>query len=146
MEIKEVISVILISIFSSVLGGVVLFGIFGVSPGLSWTLIAVAASVLFLITVSSTLAFYLVFRRYGAERTIKVAMMTLSDDEQVVLRKIMEMGGELRQDDLWRKLRENYSKSKLSALVINLEKKHALTRARYHRTNLLKLTKEFAKH
>ncbi len=146
MEIKEVISVILISIFSSVLGGVVLFGVFGVSPSVSWTLIVAALSVLILITVSATLMFYFVFRRYGAERTIKVAMMTLKDDEQVVLRKIMELGGELRQDDLWRKLRENYSKSKLSALVINLEKKHAITRARHHRTNLLKLTKEFARH
>ncbi len=85
------------------------------------------------------------FSRYGAERTIKIAMMTLNEDEQTVLRKIMESGGEIRQDDLWRKnLKQNYSKSKLSALVINLEKKHAIMRTRYHRTNILKLTPEFS--
>ena len=31
-------------------------------------------------------------------------MMALSEDEQAVLRQIMNSGSEIRQDDLWRKL------------------------------------------
>ncbi|KXB02657.1 hypothetical protein AKJ43_00995 [candidate division MSBL1 archaeon SCGC-AAA261D19] len=48
--------------------------------------------VMIVITTSITLVFYFGFRRYMAERTRKVAMMTLSEDEQLVVRKIMEMG------------------------------------------------------
>jgi uncharacterized membrane protein len=94
-----------------------------------------------IVAVSITLPLYLVFRRYASERAVRVAMMTLTEDEQVVLRPIMEAGGELRQDHLRRRL--DFSKSKLSALVNNLERKKVITKKRYHKTNVLKLTKEF---
>jgi uncharacterized membrane protein len=35
------------------------------------------------------------------------------------------------------------SKSKLSALVNNLERKRAITKTRYHKTNILEPTEEF---
>lgn len=143
MNPREIISVVLIAATISVLSGVVLFAVLGVAPNVGLTTVTAAMVLMVLISVGVTLAFYFVFRRYVAERAINVAMMTLRDDEREVLRQIMEMGGEVRQDDLWRKLRERYSKSKLSALVINLEQKHAITRTRHHRTNILKLTQEF---
>lgn len=146
MRTKEILSVIIVALTISILSGIMLFGVFEIAPKVSWNMIATAMMMMVLIVVSATLAFYFVFRRYVTERTIKVAMMTLKDDEQVVLRKIMEMGGDVRQDDLWRQLRESFSKSKLSQLVINLENKHAITRTRYHRTNISRLTPEFRKH
>jgi uncharacterized membrane protein len=103
----------------------------------------VALGIIIATSVGATLVFYVAFRAYASERAVKVAMMTLSSEERAVLTKIMELGGELRQDDLWRKLREDFSKSKLSALLINLERKKAITRTRYGRTNILKLTPEF---
>ncbi|MEW6221816.1 MAG: hypothetical protein AB1476_00635 [Candidatus Hadarchaeota archaeon] len=141
----ELLLTTLISLVISVAVGVALFGVFGIAPSVGFTTIAVALAVIILISVGATLVFYLAFRSYASERAVKVAMMTLSDEERKVLQKVMELGGETRQDDLWRKLREDFSKSKLSQLVINLEKKHAITRARHGRTNMLRLMDEFRK-
>lgn len=143
VETQQILSVILIAIIISILSGFVLFGILGVAPGISMRLIAIAILVIMGITVSTTLVFYVTFKRYATERSLRLALMTLSEDERVVLEKIMENDKEIRQDDLWRKIGKNYSKSKLSALVNNLERKHAITKRRYGRTNILKLSDEF---
>lgn len=144
METQQILSVILIAIVISILSGLVLFGALGVAPGVSMSLIAAAVLVILGITVSTTLVFYVVFKRYATERSLRLALMTLSEDERAVLEKIMENGREIRQDDLWRKLRGDFSKSKLSALVNNLERKRAITKRRYGRTNILRLSEEFS--
>ncbi len=130
MKLVEVLSVILIALIVAILSGVVLFGVLGIAPDIEPSMIAFAMLVMMAITVGSTLVFYVAFTRYAAERAVRVAMLALSEDERAVLQKLMEFGGEVRQEDLWRKLRDRYSKSKLSALVINLERKHVLTRQR----------------
>jgi len=121
--------------------GVVLFGVIGIAPGVGWQLIAAALFIMVSISVVATLVFYFAFRSYAAERATRVAMMTLNEDERKVLGEIMGSGGKIRQDDLWRRL--DLSKSKLSALLINLERKGAVTRTRFGRTNILELTEEF---
>jgi len=82
----------------------------------------------------------LLFKRYATERAVRVAMLTLSEDERKVLNEILK-DGEVRQDVLRRRL--DMSKSKLSALVNNLEKKGAIIKLRHHKTNILRATKEF---
>ena len=138
---REVLLVVLLASAVSVLIGGVLFGVVGRAPTVGLGSVAVAVLLMAIVAVSITLPLYLVFKRYTAERVVKVAMMTLTEDEQAVLRPIMEAGGEIRQDHLRRQL--DFSKSKLSALVNNLERKKAITKTRYHKTNILKLTKEF---
>ncbi|KXB00308.1 hypothetical protein AKJ47_00855 [candidate division MSBL1 archaeon SCGC-AAA261G05] len=141
MKTSEALSVTLIAIIISILSGIILFGFLGVAPGVEIQLIVSAVLVMIVITTSITLVFYFGFRRYMAERARKVAMMTLSEDEQLVVRKIMEMGKEVEQKDLWRQV--DFSRSKLSALLNNLTEKNIVTKRRYHRTNLLRLTEEF---
>lgn len=143
VNVVEILLVIFIAIVVSVSIGVALFGVLGIIPRINLLVILAAILTMVSISVSATLIFYFTFRRYASERAVKVAMMTLSEDEQKVLQQVMALGSEVRQDDLWRHL--DLSKSKLSALVINLERKGAITRARYHRTNILKLTEEFSK-
>lgn len=141
ISVAEILLVTLVAVVISTSIGVTLFGVLGIAPGISWGLIAVSLLLIVSISVVATLVFYFVFRGYASERAIRAVMMALSEDEQAVLRQIMNSSGEIRQDDLWRKL--DLSKSKLSALVNNLERKGAITKTRYHRTNILKLTKEF---
>jgi uncharacterized membrane protein len=145
INVAEVLLTVLISLIISITVGLTLGGLFEVTPDVGWELIALVLGAIVSITVCVTMVFYVMFKTYASERVVKVAMMTLSEKEQRVLGKIMEFGGEIRQDDLWRKLREDFSRSKLSQLVINLEKKHAVTRTRYGRTNVLKLTPEFSR-
>ncbi len=142
---SEVLMSVLIAVVISISVGLALFGVLEVAPNVGWPLIASALGVIIMVTVGATLVFYLAFRSYASERAVRVAMMTLSEEERAILGKIMELGNETRQDDLWRKLRENFSKSRLSALLINLERKNAITRTRYGRTNILRLTSEFKK-
>jgi uncharacterized membrane protein len=141
----EVLLTILIALIVSISTGVALFGVFGITPNVGWSTIALALGVIIITSVGATLVFYFSFRAYASERVMRVAMMTLSDEEQTVLGKIMELGDGIRQDDLWRKIRGDFSRSKLSALLINLERKNTITRIRHERTNILKLTDEFRK-
>lgn len=138
---REVLLIVLLATVVSALIGALLFGIVGRAPTVGSGSVVAAILLMVIVAVSITLPLYLVFRRYASERAVRVAMMTLTEDEQVVLRPIMEAGGELRQDHLRRRL--DFSKSKLSALVNNLERKKVITKKRYHKTNVLKLTKEF---
>jgi len=106
---------------------------------LSSLLLAVGIMVAVAGSVATVLAF--LFRRYSRERTMKVAMLTLSEDERRVFEEILRCK-EIRQDDLRRRM--DLSKAKLSALVNNLEKKGMVLKLRYHKTNLLRPTKEFS--
>jgi uncharacterized membrane protein len=88
-----------------------------------------------------SLVLYFLFKRYAHERTLRVAMLTLSPDEQKVLKEIL-VRKEVRQDDLRRIV--DMSKAKLSMIVNNLERKGAIHKLRYHKTNILRVTKEFS--
>jgi uncharacterized membrane protein len=138
---REALLVILLAAVVSAFVVAVFFGMAGRIPTVGLESIAIAILFMVIIAVLITLPLYFVLRRYAAERAVRVAMMTLTEDEQTVLRPIMEAGGELRQDHLRRRL--DFSKSKLSALVNNLERKKVITKKRFHKTNILKLTKEF---
>ncbi|KXA91461.1 hypothetical protein AKJ57_01135 [candidate division MSBL1 archaeon SCGC-AAA259A05] len=120
--------------------GLILFGLTGGVPGV--TLEAVGLSIIILITVSSIigLVLYWLVHRYTKERAIRTAMMAMSEDEQEVLRKVMQLE-EVRQNELRRRL--DFSKSKLSALINNLKDKNAIEKTRYKRTNKVKPTEEF---
>ena len=121
--------------------GLLLYGPLSPSPGLELTTIVVA--ILIMASVAGGIAAVLVFlfNRYASERTMRVALMALTEDERKVFETIVRSGGEARQDKLRKEL--DMSKSKLSALVNNLEKKHAITKTRYWKTNILKMSKEF---
>lgn len=88
-----------------------------------------------------SITLYFLFKHYAHERTLRVAMLTLTPDEQRVLREILARK-EVRQDDLRRIV--DMSKTKLSMIVNNLEKKGAIHKFRYHKTNILRPTKEFS--
>lgn len=120
--------------------GLILFGLTGGVPGV--TLEAILLSIIILIIVSSLigLILYWLVNRYMKERAIRTAMMAMSEDEQEVLRKVMQLE-EVRQDELRREL--DFSKSKLSALINNLKDKNAIGKTRYKRTNIIRPTEEF---
>jgi uncharacterized membrane protein len=61
--------------------------------------------------------------------------------KKVVVRQIMNSGGEIRQITSGDSL--IFLKPKLSALVNNLGRKGVISRTRYHRTNIPRPTKEF---
>jgi uncharacterized membrane protein len=121
--------------------GFVLYGPLGAAPGVDWSSIGIALFVIVAISAFIAVLLYWTFSKYASERAVKVAMMTLTEDERRVLELVMHSGGEARQDKLRRQL--DFSKSKLSALVNNLERKRAITKTRYHKTNILRLSKEF---
>lgn len=83
---------------------------------------------------------YFLIEKYMKERSIKTALMTLSEDEEKVLREIMQQS-EVRQDELRKEF--DFSKSKLSALLNNLEEKNAIEKTRYKRTNQIRPTEQF---
>lgn len=133
-------SVVILVVILQLSLGLVLYGPLGGASGVDLYSVAVALLILTVVSASIAVALYWVVRRYSSERAIRVAMMTLSRDERAVLEQIMQQG-KVRQDDLRRQV--DMSKSKLSALVNNLEQKRAITKTRYHKTNILEPTEEF---
>jgi uncharacterized membrane protein len=109
--------------------------------GISLETILVGTIVMVGVVGGLSVTLYYLFKRYTHERTLRVAMLTLSPDEQRVLKEIL-VRKEVRQDDLRRIL--DMSKSKLSAIVNSLERKGAIHKLRYHKTNILRVTKEFS--
>ncbi|KXA97589.1 hypothetical protein AKJ39_01185 [candidate division MSBL1 archaeon SCGC-AAA259J03] len=140
MEFRELLNVVVLIVVLQTGLGVVLYSLMSGTPGVSF--FSVGLSIIFLVAVSSVIGviLYWLVRRYMKERAIRTAIMTMSDDEQKVLREIMQHK-EIRQDDLRKEL--DFSKSKLSALLNNLEDKNAIKKSRYKRTNLLKPTEQF---
>jgi uncharacterized membrane protein len=118
-----------------------LYGPLQTAPGLEISAVVVAIAVMAGVAGSVAIVLVFLFRRYASERVARVALMTLTEDERRVFEAIVRSGGEARQDKLRREL--DMSKAKLSALVNNLERKHAITKTRYWKTNILKVSKEF---
>ncbi len=141
MMLREAFGIVALVVVLQLCLGLLLYGPLSPSPGLELTTIVVA--ILIMASVAGGIAAVLVFlfNRYASERTMRVALMALTEDERKVFETIVRSGGEARQDKLRKEL--DMSKSKLSALVNNLEKKHAITKTRYWKTNILKMSKEF---
>ena len=141
MTLREAIGIVALVVIIQLSMGLILYGPLRPAPGLELSTIAVAIGVL--AAVAGTIAAVLLYllKRYGKERAVRVAMMTLTEDERKVLEAIMRSGGEARQDKLRREV--DMSKSKLSSLVNNLERKHVIAKTRYFKTNILKVSEEF---
>lgn len=140
MELRDLAEIVALIIALQGGLGIILLALAGGGPGINFS--SIGLSILLLIVVSSIIGIvlYWLVKRFMKERAIKTAMMAMSEDEQKVLRKIMQ-SGEARQDELRREL--DFSKSKLSALLNNLEEKNAVKKTRYKRTNRVTPTEEF---
>lgn len=142
MTLREAFGIVALVVVLQLCLGLLLYGPLRPAPGLELSAIVVAVGIM--AAVAGTIAAMLVFlfKRYASERAARVALMTLTEDERKVFEAIVRSGGEARQDKLRREL--DMSKSKLSALVNNLERKHAITKARYLKTNILRVSEEFS--
>jgi len=140
MTLREAFGIVALVVVLQLCLGVLIYGPLRPAPGLELFSIVIAIAVMAAVAGSIAAVLTFLFKRYATERTMRVAMMTLTEDERRVLEEIMRMR-EVRQDDLRRRL--DVSKSKLSALVNNLERKGAIVKLRYHKTNVLRPTKEF---
>lgn len=120
--------------------GAIFFFLSGSTPGVNLRSIGMSIALLVAVSSSIGVGLYWLIKRFARERTIKTAMMTMTDDEQRVMREVMRRG-KVRQDDLNRWA--DCSKSKLSALVSNLVDKGTVERVRHKRTNLLSPTEDF---
>ena len=140
METRDLINFVLVVVALQAGAGIILLSLVRGSPGVS--VYSIGVSIVLLVVVSSVIGvvLYWLVNRYMKERAIRTAMMAMSEDEEAVLREIMNEG-EIRQDDL--RDRFSFSKSKLSALVNNLVEKNAIEKSRYKRTNRLRPTEEF---
>lgn len=106
-----------------------------------WGGAVISALLVAAVSVPIVAALYALARRLSTERAVAVAAMAMSDSERALFRAIEESGGEVRQDRLRGIV--HLSKSEVSALANNLERKGVITKTRYYRTNILRLTKEF---
>lgn len=140
MEIRDLINFVALVVVLQVIWGVILFFVFGDTPGVDLFSIGMGIVVLVVVSTAIGAVLYWLIQRYMKERAIKTAMMAMSEDEERVLRKVMREG-EVRQDNLRREV--DFSKSKLSALLNNLEEKNAVEKTRYKRTNKITPTEEF---
>jgi len=141
MTIREAFGIVALVIVLQLFLSLLLYGPLKPSASLDLSTIVMAISIMVAVAGGIAAILTLTFRKYASERTMRVAMMTLSKDERLVFEAVLRAGGKAYQDKLRREL--DMSKSKLSALVSNLEKKHVLTKERYFRTNILKVSKEF---
>jgi uncharacterized membrane protein len=140
MNIREAIYTILLVVILQLSVGSLIY-ILSPIPALDLSTIVIAILIMAAVAGGVATVLTFVFRRYASERAMRVALMTLTEDERRVFEAIMRAGGEARQDKLRREL--DMSKAKLSALVNNLERKHTITKERYWKTNILRVTKEF---
>ncbi|MEM1689103.1 MAG: winged helix-turn-helix transcriptional regulator [Candidatus Hadarchaeales archaeon] len=137
MDTKEMLAIVAVVV---VLQLCLSFIVYLFSPFFDLSALVVAVAIMASVAGSIAAILLFLFKRYATERAVRVAMLTLSEDERKVLNEILREG-EIRQDVLRRRV--DMSKSKLSALVNNLEKKGAIIKIRYHKTNILRATKEF---
>ncbi|MDI6883847.1 MAG: hypothetical protein QMD00_01720 [Hadesarchaea archaeon] len=142
MTLREAFSIVALVVVLQLSLGILLYGPFSPAPGLDLSTILIAVGIMATFAGSIAAVLVFVFKRYAGERAVRIALMTLTEDERKVFEAIVRAGGEARQDKLRREV--NMSKSKLSALVNNLERKHAITKTRYWKTNILKVSKEFS--
>ena len=140
MTLREAFGIVALVVVLQICLGVLIY-VMTPTPGLELYSIAIAVAVMAAVSGSIAAVLTFLFKRYASERTLRVALMTLTPDERLVFEAILR-AGEARQDKLRREL--DMSKSKLSALINNLERKHAITKTRYWKTNILKVSKEFS--
>lgn len=141
MRVREVIGIILLMVLVQTFT-VVLVSV--IQPGTGgWSTVVILILGMSAVAGSIAIGLVVALRRYEAARAANIALMTLAEDERRVFEAIVQAGGQAYQDKLRREL--DMSKSKLSALVHNLERKHAITKERYFRTNVLRASKEFAR-
>lgn len=141
MTIREAFGIVLLVVVIQLCLGLLLYGPLSPAPGLELSAIFIAILIMTLVAGGIAVVLVFLIRRYTSERVKRVVLMTLTDDERRVFEAILRAGGEARQDKLRREL--DMSKAKLSALVNNLERKHAITKTRYWKTNILRINKEF---
>jgi len=141
MTTREALGIILFAMFVQGFT-VVLVSFLRPTADIGWATIAITVLGMSAAAGSVAVGLVLAFRRYERARTASIAMMTLTTDERQVFEAIVRASGDAYQDKLRREL--DMSKAKLSALVNNLERKHAITKERFHKTNILKVSKEFA--
>ncbi|MEM2878368.1 MAG: hypothetical protein QXG10_02325 [Candidatus Hadarchaeales archaeon] len=141
MSIREALGIVALVVIIQLSAGATLYLFMGEAPGID--LAAVLTGILTIAAIGGAVASLLVIliRKYAGERAMRIALMTLSADERKVFEAILRAGGEARQDKLRKEL--DMSKAKLSALVNNLERKNAITKTRYWKTNILKIRREF---
>jgi len=141
MTIREAFGIVALVIVLQLFIGLLLYG--PLQPTSSLDIYMILAAVGIMASVAGGIAAVLTFafRKYASERAMRVALMALTEDERRVLEAILRSNGKAYQDKLRREL--DMSKSKLSALVKTLERKHVITKERYFRTNILKVNEEF---
>ena len=142
MTLREAFGIVALVVVLQLCLGLLLYGPLRPAPGLELSAIVVAVGIMAAVAGAIAVMLVFLFKRYASERVARVALMTLTEDERKVFEAIVRSGGEARQDKLRREL--DMSKSKLSALVNNLERKHAITKARYLKTNILRVSEEFS--
>lgn len=142
MTLREAFAIVALVVVLQLSLGILLYGPFSPAPGLDLSTIVVAVGIMATVAGSIAAVLVFVFKRYAGERAVRIALMTLTEDERKVFEAIVRAGGEARQDKLRREV--DMSKAKLSALVNNLERKHAITKTRYWKTNILRVSKEFS--
>ncbi len=73
-------------------------------------------------------------------KTIASVFPMLKDDEQTVMRYIIDAGGEVEQRDIVADV--DYSKAKISKLLSDLEERHLITKEKSGRVNVVALARE----
>lgn len=142
MTIREAFGIVLLAVVIQLGIGLFFYGPFKPAPSLGFSEIMVAIGMMASVAGGIAAILVFLFKRYASERTMRVALMTLTGDERKLFEAVLRTGDKgAQQDKLRREL--DMSKSKLSALVKNLERKHAITKERYFRTNILRVNKEF---
>ncbi|MBS3815347.1 MAG: winged helix-turn-helix transcriptional regulator [Hadesarchaea archaeon] len=142
MNLRELAYIIILVILLQGSLTALFFGLQGPTPGLDFWTIGISMFVMIAISGSIALILYWLVNRYMKERAIRTAMMAMSEDEEKLLRIIMQEG-KIRQDEIRRRV--DFSKSKVSAIVNNLIDNNAITKTRYKRTNHLEPTEDFQK-
>lgn len=140
MDFEEILKFVVLVLILQGSMGVIFFLTVRSTPGVDFGRFSLAIILLVVVAIVVGVFLYWIIGRYVKERSIKTAMMAMSDDEEEVLGIVMDKG-EIRQDDLRKEL--DFSKSKLSALLNNLEEKNAIEKFRYKRTNKIKPTEEY---
>lgn len=104
----------------------------------SWIL---AGILLFLILSAGAAALYARDTDNGnGKKTIASIFPVLKDDEQLVVRYIIDQGGEVEQRDIVENV--SYSKAKISKLLSDLEERNLVEKQKQGRVNIVKLARE----
>ncbi len=100
---------------------------------------ALAGLIIALVLSSSAAALY-VRGRNRNEETIASMFPVLKDDEQLVIRYIIDQGGEVEQRDIVENV--SYSKAKVSKLLSDLEDRNMVEKEKQGRVNIVKIARD----